>query len=146
MTLRDGRVFKGWTAKDYFESSDGIHWEQKAALQRDAAFEDGIFHVFIDPVAVPEEQFKAVSHGHSNRAQFDAFRAQRPDAWEPRAIFLLGEQDSVACLRGSVSPDGIRWTTRPAPLVVEHCDTLNTAYYDPVLRDYVLYRREKLSQ
>jgi len=141
MILRDGNVYKGWTDSDYYESTDAIHWEKKSALKLDPAIKDGIHHVFIDPVAPPAERFKAVWVGHITRAQFEAFRVQRPDGWEPRAIFTLGEKDEVTCLRGSVSPDGIRWNTLPDPLVVEYCDSLNTAYYDPVLREYVIYTR-----
>ena len=30
----------------------------------------------------------------------------------------------------------------PDPLVVEYCDTWNTGYFDPVLREYVIYTRQ----
>ena len=142
MILRDGDIYRGWTNSDYYESTDAMHWEKKAALKLDASIEDSIHHVFVDPVAPSAERFKAVWVGHINRAQFDAFRAQRPDGWEPRAIFALGESDVATCLRGSVSPDGVQWTTLPDPLVVEYSDTLNTAYYDPALREYVIYTRQ----
>ncbi len=141
MTLRDGNVYKAWTARDYFESPDAIHWEKRAALTLDAPISDGIHHVFIDRDAPSDERYKAVWVGTINRARFDALRAKRPDCWEPRAIFALGERDEITCLRGSVSPDGIHWTTLPDPLVVEYCDTLNTAYYDRALREYVIYTR-----
>lgn len=139
--LKDGDVYKGWTSSEYYESADGLAWEKKANLVLDALHEDGVNFVFIDPVAPPEERFKAVWVGHLNRAQFDEFRSRRPDGWEPKSIFLLGEQDTVTCVRGSVSPDGITWTTRPDPLMVEYCDTLNTAYYDMQLKKYVIYTR-----
>lgn len=141
MILRDGDVLKGWTSSEYYESTDGMTWEKKSDLVVDALHEDGIHHIFIDPIAPPEERFKAVWVGHITREAFDAFRAKRPDGWEPRALLHLGERDEVSCLRGSVSPDGIHWTTLPEPLVVEYADTLNTAYYDPQLRKYVLYTR-----
>jgi hypothetical protein len=139
--LQDGNVYKGWTSSEYFESTDGTHWKKKARLVFDKLNEDGVYHVFVDPAAPPDERFKSVWVGHINRAEFDAFRQKRPDGWEPRALFLLGEKDEVTCLRGSVSPDGITWRTLPDPLVVEYCDTFNTAYYDPVLRKYVIYTR-----
>jgi len=139
--LRDGAVYKGWTSTEYYESPDGKAWEKKAALALDALHEDGVLHVFIDPSGPADERFKAVWVGHITRAQFDAFRAKRPQGWEPRALFLSGEKDEVSCLRGSVSPDGIRWTTLPDPLVVEYSDTFNTAYYDTTLRKYVIYTR-----
>ncbi len=139
--LKDGGTYKGWTSDEYCESKDGIHWEKKARLVCDSLHEDGVHHVFVDRSALPADRFKAIWVGHITRAEFDAFRQKRPDDWEPRALFLLGEKDQVTCLRGSTSADGIHWTTLPDPLVVEYCDTLNTAYYDQVLRKYVIYTR-----
>ncbi|MBI3866624.1 MAG: hypothetical protein HY290_32480 [Planctomycetia bacterium] len=141
MILRDGNLFKGWTDSDYYESSDAIHWEKKARIGVDDLVKDGLYQVFVDPASAAEERFKAVWVGEIDRAQFEAFRAARPGDWEPHAIFLLGEKDHVACLRGSTSPDGIHWKTQPEPLVVEYCDTWNTAYYDAALREYVIYTR-----
>ncbi len=141
MIIQHGKLYKGWTDSHYFESADAMKWEQKAALKFDSAIKDGLYEIFIDPVAAPAEPFKAVFVGSINRAQFDELRARRPDAWEPRATFLLGERDDVSCLRGAVSPDGIEWTTLADPLVVEYCDTWNTAYFDLSLREYVIYTR-----
>lgn len=141
MILREGAVYKGWTDSDYFESADAVHWEKKAPLRLGSAARDGFYQVFADRSAPPSERYKALWVGQINRAQFEAFRKQRPDGWEPRAIFLLGEKDEVTCLRGGVSPDGIHWTTLPEPLVVEYSDTWNTGYFDPVRHEYVLYTR-----
>ncbi|MFV2067764.1 MAG: hypothetical protein ACC645_12390 [Pirellulales bacterium] len=139
--LQDGKVYKGWTSSEYLESADGIHWKKKAELVFDDQNEDGVHHLFIDRAGPASERFKAVWVGHITRSEFDAFRRKRPSDWEPRALFLLGEKDEVTCLKGSVSADGVHWKTLPEPLVVEYCDTLNTAYYDSVLRKYVLYTR-----
>ena len=57
------------------------------------------------------------------------------------ALVHFQEKGQVSCLRGSTSPDGITWTTLPEPLTVEYADTLNTCYYDTILRKYVLYTR-----
>jgi hypothetical protein len=139
--LRDGAVYKGWTSTEYLESTDAMHWEKKSNLVYSGDSGDGIYQVFIDAAAPKSERFKGVWVGHITRAQFDAFRKERPGDWEPRAVFLLGEKDEVTCIRGSVSPDGIHWTSLPEPLVVEYCDTLNTCYYDRTLQKYVLYTR-----
>lgn len=139
--LQDGDTYKGWTSTEYFESKDGMAWELKSLLKFNDPVDDGVYQVFIDPTASPEQRFKGVWVGHLSRAEFDAFRAKRPDGWEPKAIFRLGEDDSVACLRASVSPDGITWSNLPEPLVVEYCDTLNTAYYDAQLKKYVVFTR-----
>lgn len=141
MILQDGEVFKGWTSSEYFESEDGVNWEMKAPLKLDERIHDGLFQIFIDATAPAAERYKAVWVGILTRAEFDDFRARRPKAWEPHATFLFEEKGVVSCLRGSVSPDGIRWTTLPDPLVVEYCDTWNTTYYDPTLREYVIYTR-----
>ncbi len=141
MVVRDGDVYKGWTDSDYSESKDAIRWEKKANLKFDTGVTDGIYQVFIDPAARPTERYKGLWTGSLTRAQFDAFRARRPDGWEPAVTLHLGEGGEVACLRGGTSPDGIRWSTLPDPLVVEYCDTWNTAYFDPALGEYVIYTR-----
>ena len=135
----DGR-YKGWTSTEYCESADGITWS-KTLLEFGPGHTDGVYHVFIDPIAPPEERYKSVWVGHITRAQFEEYRAERPDGFEPRALFLLGEKDEITCIRGSVSPDGIHWTMLPDPLVVEYSDTHNTCYYDAALKKYVLYTR-----
>jgi hypothetical protein len=141
MILRDGDIYKGWTDSDYYESKDAMNWEKKAPVKfADAG--DGLYQVFVDPVAPSAERFKAVWGGTITRAQFDSFRSERPDDWEPRATLHLGEKDMVSCLRGGVSPDGIHWTMLPNPLVVEYSDTWNTGYYDVARREYVIYTRQ----
>jgi hypothetical protein len=141
MILKDGDLFKGWTDSDYYESRDAMRWERKAGLEAGVRSHDGFYQIFIDPAGPKEERFKAVWTDEITRAQFEAFRKQRPDGWEPRALLHLGERDQVACLRGGVSADGIHWNTLPDPIVVEYCDTWNTAYYDASLREYVLFTR-----
>jgi hypothetical protein len=142
MILRDGDVYKGWTDSDYYESPDGLHWQKKAALKLDPAVTDGFYQVFLDTAAAPAERYKALWVGHLTRAQFEAFRARRPDGWEPRALVVMEEKDLVTCLRGGVSSDGVHWKMLPEPLVVEYCDTWNTGYFDTVLREYVVYTRQ----
>ena len=138
--LRDGDVYKGWSNNEYFESTDGMKWIKKANLTFNGP-NDGVYQVFVDPSAAAGERFKAVWTDDITGEQFDAFRKKRPDGWEPRALLHFGDSGKVACLRGGVSPDGIQWTVLPDPLVVEYSDTLNTCYYDTVLRKYVLYTR-----
>jgi hypothetical protein len=97
--------------------------------------------VFVDPIAPPSERYKAVIGGELTRAQFDAFREKRPDGWEPRSLVHMAENGRASCLLGCVSPDGVHWTTLGEPLVVEYSDSWNTAYYDALLREYVIYTR-----
>lgn len=139
--IQDGKLYRGWTDNEYYESTDGITWVKKARLVLDKET-DGIQHVFIDPVAPAEERYKSVwSDDRLTAADFDRYRKQYPDDWEPRALVHYAEYKTVSCIRGSVSPDGIHWKTLPDPLGVEYSDTLNTAYYDSVLRKYVVFTR-----
>ncbi len=140
--LRDGDRYRGWTSTEYLESSDGLHWQVKARLVHNGPKGwDGPNHVFTDPSAAPAERYKTVWSDELTLAEFNQFRQKRPDGWEPRALLHAEDQGKVSCLRGSTSPDGIRWTTLPQPLVVEYADTLNICSYDSVRRKYVLYTR-----
>ncbi|WP_428938814.1 hypothetical protein [Fontivita pretiosa] len=139
--FRDGEIYRGWSNNAYYESRDAMKWEKKGDLAFEGPNDDGVYHVFIDPSAPPAERFKAVWSSQITRAEFDQFRAKRPDGWEPRALLHTAENGMVSCLRGGVSGDGIHWKALPDPLVVEYADTLNTCYYDTTLRKYVLYTR-----
>jgi len=140
MILHEGERYRGWTSSEYYESADAVHWEKKADLVLDKET-DGLFHIFIDPTAAPDERYKAVWVTQLTAEEFAGFREKRPDGWEPRALLHYKEGGKASCLRGSVSADGITWRTLPDPLVVEYADTWNTAYYDRVLERYVLYTR-----
>lgn len=142
MILHDDGIYKGWTDSDYYESADAVHWTKKAALQLGDDVKDGFYQVFVDPTSSPEERFKSLWVDHIDRVQFDDYRKRRPDDWEPRALVLLNEKNVVSCLRGGVSADGIHWKSFPDPLVVEYSDTWNTAYYDRVLGEYVIFTRQ----
>ncbi len=141
MVLRDGDLYKGWTDSDYYESRDALRWERKAKLEAGEGVQDGFYQIFIDQAGPKEERFKAVWTGEIDRAHFEAFRKGRPEGWEPRALLHRAESGQAACLRGSVSPDGVHWKTLADPLVVEYCDTWNTAYFDAALREYVIFTR-----
>ncbi len=134
--LKDGDLYRGWAGMEYMESKDGLQWEVKGTLNSDE-----IYHVFIDPTAPPEERFKAVWQDDITKEAFEAFRAKRPDGWEPRSIVHWNDNGTVAAIRGAMSADGITWNTLPDPLVIEYADTLNTAYYDRALHKYVIYTR-----
>lgn len=139
--LQDGARYLGWSNNEFFESADGMTWTKKANLKLDQE-KDGIYHVFIDPSAPPAERFKAVwTDDGMTKDELDAYLKQRPADWEPRALLHFGERGTVSCIRGSVSSDGITWKTLPDALSVEYADTLNTCYFDAVLRRYVLYTR-----
>lgn len=141
MIIQEGAIYKGWTDSDYYESTDGQRWEKKAALVFEPKLRDGLYQVFRDPSAPASERYKGLWTDVISRAQFDAFRARRPDGWEPRSTLHLAEKGEAACLRGGVSPDGIHWKALADPIVVEYSDTWNTGYFDTTLGEYVLFTR-----
>ena len=165
--MQDQGIYRAWGSCDaakkgdppaprpcYFESKDGMQLAaagpQSGGVRgygKNNLLADGIdagASVFLDPAAPPAERYKSVTEGTINRRAFEAYRKLRPgpDAWEPRALMgMAGGNDSVSAIRGSVSPDGIHWTWLPQPLSVEFSDTQVVAYYDPLLRKYVMYTR-----
>src|SRR5262249_53966494 len=60
MIIQEGKLYKGWTDSDYYESADGRHWERKARLELDEPIKDGLYQIFIDPAAPPADRYKAV--------------------------------------------------------------------------------------
>ncbi|HID55969.1 TPA: hypothetical protein EYP37_05535 [Candidatus Poribacteria bacterium] len=138
----------------YAESDDGFHWERpKLGLLEfegedtnivfggELAGENG-FHgggVFKDPSAPPEERYKLIYLGIVTPGEFEKYRRDRPQEIDPRAV--REDLGRVFGVYGAVSPDGIHWRRLPGPLVVQHSDTKNTAYYDPDLGKYVGYFR-----
>lgn len=139
--MQDGGRYRGWTSTEVFESADAVKWEKKAALVFNGPFDEGVYQIFKDPSAAPEERYKAVYTAEFDDKTFDAFQKVRPDDWEPRSLLHFGEDRKASGLRGAVSPDGVTWRALPEPLVMEYADTLNTAYFDPLLHRYVLYTR-----
>ncbi len=139
--IQDGNLYRGWDGRQYSESNDGMNWQKKADLVYDREIGDGVYHVFKDPAGQPSERFKSVWVNEINAADFNSYRAEYPNDWDARALLLFKENGKAHCLRASVSPDGINWTTYQDPILVEYCDTYNTAYYDQALRKYVLYTR-----
>src|SRR5439155_8852548 len=130
----------------YYESSDGKSWTRRklgifdwgGSRSNNILAADG-GTVFIDPSGPASERYKWVAESWYPSELFEAFRAKRPDAWE----FRSGQSSSGAAfgMKGAVSPDGLRWSILPEPLVMEASDTQNVAYYDTALGKYVLYIR-----
>ena len=70
---------------------------------------------------------------------FAAFKQRRPDAWESRAH--RADVEHTYAVTGGLSPDGLRWTRLPEPLVVDHRDTQPVCTFDAQLGRYVLHTR-----
>jgi hypothetical protein len=160
--MQDKGIYRAWGACDtakkgdppasracYFESKDGMNWDRPdlglakfAGSRHNNLLAEGISlnGVFLDPTAPPQERYKSVSSYEISAEEFKKYRQKRsgPDDWEPRA---LRGNNTVTCIRGVVSPDGIHWKYLAEPLCAEYSDTLMVAHYDQVLRKYVLYTR-----
>jgi hypothetical protein len=152
--------YDGWSAEDfeagrtawqdiqvrYAESDDGFDWRlpKLGLAQRRGGVADNVvgglvgevgYHggcVFKDPSAPGAERYKEFFMGHISPEAKEAFLRRRPADLDPAG------KDA---LYGAVSPDGLRWTPIPEPLVLVNSDTQNTCEYDVNLGQYVAYMR-----
>ena len=142
----------------YAESDDGLHWEKPCLelFEYDGDHQNNIvlrndldgstrgWHggsVFIDPSS-PDERYKMVYLGGITEAEWEAFAQKYPSEISPAARRRpMGGYRLVNALFGAVSPDGKQWTNLPEPLLVDHCDTQNTGYYDEERGLYVVHVR-----
>lgn len=118
--------------------------------------------VFKDPSAPAEERYKLIYLGLAADVDIAAWKATyRPrfgDDMDPMAFRPAKGKDArlleasghleeepptgrVLAMAGAVSPDGLRWSALPEPLMVHFSDTLNTASWDPVANRYVGFFR-----
>lgn len=144
--IRDGNLFRAWGGGQYVESDDGLSWRKPelGLVEVNGSKKNNHVNlspgtVFKDPSAPPSERYKGVHEGDATREQFELYKRQRPDDWHWLA--LAADPGRVHCVLGAVSPDGLRWEALPAPITVEHSDTLIIAHYDPRLKKYVMYTR-----
>lgn len=139
--FREQGVFRAWSVSNpelirnyfgYIESKDGWTWERpklgtfsfEGSTQNNLLFQQGWNRsVFIDPKGLSTERYKMVMGD-----------------WY--AISERHRQVHPGGVGGSVSSDGLDWTTLPQPICEDYNDTQNTAYYDPWLGKYVLYNRK----
>ncbi len=161
----DDGYFKAWGTcssqgteyRCYLQSKDFVNWERPelGVLAFDGSRANNLIQVkkdnlfgcvFKDP-STREERWKWMLEGEANEAQLDWYRKNRPEDVNPNALRFGVHREVppgylILAVRGGTSPDGFRWTTLPEPLVIEHSDTLHTAYYDEKLRRYVAYFRQ----
>jgi hypothetical protein len=166
--LQEGRTIRAWGTCGpqrsdeylcYVESDDGVTWRRpRLDLYEHGGNRgnnllgpaDEFGNVFVDPAAPAGERFKWIVASEITREQYDRYRARRPEAWDPAADRVdapasathVGAGNLIMALRGAVSPDGLRWTVLPEPLVVQHTDTEVVGYYDSQLRKYVAFVRD----
>jgi len=138
--IQQGDSLIGWSNNACYESENGFDWVLKGHCQLDDKINDGVKSVFIDPSAPASERFKMCWPSGISMEEFDEYQKKRPDEFDARGLFLY-EKGEINGIRGATSPDGLVWTTKPDPLSIEFCDTNIGAYYDTVLRKYVMYTR-----
>lgn len=155
---QDG-IFKAWTTcsggRCYLQSKDFVNWERpelglvefKGNKKNNLIEADDLGWVFKDPSS-KEERWKWIGERNITRREYEEFQKKRPRDWDPKSDRVdvpqetrAGPGNLILAVKGGVSPDGCSWKTIPEPLVVQHADTINTAYYDDRLRKYVAYFR-----
>jgi hypothetical protein len=143
--IRDGGIIRAWGG-GYFESTDGIRWNRPElglvefrGNRRNNLLSVSPGSVFIDPACLPEERFKSVFLRDAQAEAYAAYRRRRPR--DSQVLALDADPGRVHAVHGSVSPDGLRWSVLPEPIVVEHSDTHIVACYDERLGKYVMYTR-----
>jgi hypothetical protein len=80
-----------------------------------------------------------LSHGrqHLQKRLLETFLAERPHDIDP----LLDVRGRADAIFGATSPDGLHWNLIEEPFLLHMADNPNTAYYDTLLRKYVLFTR-----
>ena len=156
-------IGEGWAC--YAESEDGYNWQRPdlGLVEYEGSTKNNILatgtsnclhSLFVDPVAPPEERYKAVYPG----GQYYRDGVLDPDMDRKKAKELLIAMDvggvspeerrqklSVRqALKAAVSPDGIQWTDLAEPILdvgQTNLDTHNLCTYDPYTGKYVAYLR-----
>jgi len=140
-----GKNSNGVTA--YAESSDGIRWSKPnlGLIEFNESKENNICMVDLpgamifrdtNPAAPDNQRYKAVSEG-----------TEQPTAPNDKPNKSLAKPPKrPACLYGATSPDGLHWTKIPNPILIADekdpaLDTHPSAFWDPILKKYVMYQR-----
>lgn len=151
--IHDGDKFRLWcssqksheeTFRCYFESSDGKSWTRPdlGLIEYEGSKENNLFtlaghYVFIDPSAPPAERYKSMWAARADPKIIAEYRKNRPISVH------AAEEDPgrFHSIRAAVSPDGFNWMELADPISVEVSDTQIVAYYDQLLKKYVMFTR-----
>jgi hypothetical protein len=140
----------------FAESDDAVTWHKPAlpyypygdAERTNVVYggrlcDDRGFHgagVFRDPSAPAAERYKLIHFGEMRGERLARYLETHPreevdaHAWRQNGAL-------ARALYGAVSPDGLRWTPLPDPLLAHMADTQNVCEYDPDRGEYVAYVR-----
>ena len=136
----------------YAESDDGFEWRKPAlgqyewqghdstniVLGRELAGEPGMHgqSVFLDPQAPAHERFKSIYMGRLSTDVINQWVREQPERVDPWIAVYPDRGIFVA-----TSPDGIKWTPHPDPVVIFISDTMNVADWNVERQSYVWYSR-----
>ena len=139
----------------YAESDDGIEWNHPklGLVELDGSLDNDIVYggpnspdprfyngsVFKDPSAPPAERYKLFYLSRVPRKLFDESDFDIP----VETILYKRDKNLVSALLGAVSPDGLKWTPLPEPLLYQRSDTHNICSYDTARGKYVAYVRTR---
>lgn len=126
----------------YGESDDGFDWREPVRATIDVPGQTGFdgWGFFVDSHGPPEERYKVVYSAIPPQSEWrelwEAYQRVHPRYREDRI-----SERKLHCLYVAVSPDGLRWTANPKPLMTHQSDTDTNIAYDDWLGRYVLYTR-----
>ncbi|MEW6755215.1 MAG: hypothetical protein AB1505_30180, partial [Candidatus Latescibacterota bacterium] len=164
LCLENG-VYRAWGFGEppgtvrYRESADGYEWREpelglveiEGSAANNAVYQGRPDHgsfdglgLMVDEQAPSSARYKLV---HAARPRDPAELARLTDWYytiHPRSRHAALEFKNARAMYGAVSPDGLRWTPLPEPLLPHFSDTLVTLYRDPWIERYVMYTRQWL--
>lgn len=99
------------------------------------------FGLMVDEHAPAPERYKLVYMATPPEADRDEL-AKWFTHMHPRHRDMRLETNPITGLYAAVSPDGLKWTPLPEPILPHYSDTLTTLYFDDWLGRYVMYTRQ----
>jgi hypothetical protein len=124
------------------ESSDGFEWSEPRRCEIKVPGQSGFDGVtfFIDPAAPPAQRYKFIYCAQFADGLFQTPLEEylrRPPRYRDARI----SRQRRFGLFAAVSPDGLRWTPLPEPIMLHPSDTDTTVLWDESLNTYVMYTR-----
>ena len=143
MIVQVGKTYKGWTDSDYYESTDAMHWQKKASAGGSTrASRTASTRSSSTPRLRPRSDTRGSGPAASHALSSTRFGRSGLMAGSPAPRCITATTARCACLRGGVSADGVHWTARPDPLVVEYSSwPPGTQGIMIGLMEYVIYTR-----
>ena len=124
------------------ESKDGLCWSEIGRCEINVPGQRGFDGVtfMVDPAAPPGQRYKFIYCASFAEEMFQAQVEEylgRPEHLRDGRI----SRERRYGIFAATSPDGLKWTALPEPLLLHPSDTDTTVFWDEVLRKYVMYTR-----